>query len=167
MDFRILIPIFITAFVFATISWIAYAVLEAVRSRHRIRAASELQGKLIERLGAQDIGLFLTSENGSTLLRALAEQPAGDAAHVRILRALQAGIVLFVLGGGLFLYMSVRPLPLEGEDIIAMFATLSTALGVGLLGAAAASYRLSRRLGLLRTPDSVASGFGRKDAAAD
>ena len=150
-----LIPIFITGFVFATISWIAYAVLEGLRSRQRIRAASELQGKLIERLGAQDIGVFLTSENGSKLLRALSEQPAGDAAHVRILRAMQAGIVLLAVGVSLFVYMSVRPLPLEGEDAVAMFATLCTALGVGLLVAAAASYRLSRRLGLFaQRPDS-------------
>ena len=146
---QFLIPIFITGFVFATISWIAYAVLEGIRSRHRIRAASELQGKLIDRLGAQDIGAFLTSDHGSKLLRALSEQPVGDAAHVRILRALQAGLVLLAVGVSLFVYMSMRPLPLEAEDGVALFATLCTALGVGLLVAAAASYRLSRRLGLL------------------
>jgi hypothetical protein len=144
-----LIPIFITGFVFATISWIAYAVLEGLRSRHRVRAASEIQGKLIDRLAGQDIAVFLSSAHGSQLLRALSEQPVGDAAHVRILRALQAGIVLLVVGGSLFGYLRMRTLPLEGEDVVALFATLCSALGVGLLGAAAASYRLSRRLGLL------------------
>ena len=124
-----LIPIFITAFVFATISWIAYAVLEGMRSRQRIRAASELQGTLIDRLAGQDIAVFLTSENGSKLLRALSEQPVGDAAHARSLRALQSRLVLVTRGGGLFLYLSVRPLPLEVEDVVAMFATLCTALG--------------------------------------
>ena len=144
-----LIPIFITGFVFATISWIAYAILEAVRSRQRIRAVTELQGKLIDRLGGQDMALFLGGEHGGQLLRALSEQPAGDAVHVRILRSLQAGIVLLMVGVSLFAYLRMRTLPLEGEDVVAMLATLSTALGVGLLGAAAASYRLSRRLGLL------------------
>ena len=50
---------------------------------------------------------------------------------------------------------AVVGLPLEGEDVIAMFATLCSALGVGLLAASGASYRLSRRLGLLRPPNAV------------
>jgi hypothetical protein len=144
-----LIPIFVTGFVFGSIAWIAYVILEILRSRQRIRATSELQGKLIDRLGAQDMGAFLASENGSQLLRALAEQPASDAAHVRILRALQGGLVLLALGIGVFIYSSSRTLPLEVEDGVALFATLAAALGVGLLAAAGASYALSRRLGLL------------------
>ena len=43
-------PIFVVGFVFGTISWIAYVLLEAVRSRQRIHATSALQGKLIDRL---------------------------------------------------------------------------------------------------------------------
>lgn len=144
-----LIPIFIVGFVMGLLGWIAYVILEIVRTRQRIRATSELQGKLIDRLGAQDIGTFLTSDNGGRLLRALSEQPAGDAAHVRILRAIQSGLVLLAVGVGLFVYAATRTLPLEGEDAVALFATLATALGVGLLGAAGASYRLSWRMGLL------------------
>jgi hypothetical protein len=146
---RDLVPIFIVGFVFAAISWIAYVILEILRSRQRIRATSELQGKLIDRLGAQDIGVFLASDNGAQLLRALSEQPPGDLAHVRILRAMQGGLVLLALGIGLFVYPMMRSLPLEFEDGVALFATLGTALGVGLLLAAAASYVLSQRLGLL------------------
>ena len=151
-----LIPIFIVGFVMALCGWIAYVILEIVRTRHRIRATSELQAKLIDRLGAQDIGIFLTSDNGGRLLRALSEQPASEAAHVRILRALQSGIVLIALGGGLFAYLALRTLPLEGEDAVAFFATLTTAVGLGLLAAAAASYRMSNRMGLLnkRTEDT-------------
>jgi hypothetical protein len=153
---QFLIPIFIVGFVMALLGWIAYVILEVVRTRHRVRATSELQAKLIDRLGAEDIGTFLTSDNGSRLLRTLSEQPAGDAAHVRILRALQSGLVLLTMGAGLFLYLALRTLPLEGEDAVALFATLSTALGIGLLAAAAASYRMTKRMGLLdkRTEDT-------------
>jgi ABC-type multidrug transport system fused ATPase/permease subunit len=151
-----LIPIFIVGFVMTLLGWIAYVILELVRTRHRIRATSELQAKLIDRLGAQDIGVFLTSDTGARLLRALSEQPASDGAHVRILRALQSGIVLLAVGAGLFAYLALRTLPLEGEDAVAFFATLTTAVGVGLLAAAGASYRMSRRMGLLnkRTEDT-------------
>ena len=144
-----LIPIFITGFVFATFSWIAYVILEILRTRQRVQATSALQGKLIDRLGAQDVGLFLSSENGGQLLRALSHQPPDDAAHVRVLRALQAGLVFLALGIGLFVYSSMRALPIEVEDGVAFFAILAVALGVGLLSAAGASYVLSRRLGLL------------------
>lgn len=145
-----LIAIVSVGSVFGCIAWIAYVILEILRSRHRIRATSELQGKLIDRLSGPDIGMFLTSENGSQLLRALAEQPAGDGAHVRILRALQAGLVLLAVGISLFVYSSTRALPTDVEDGVAMFATLASALGVGLLLAAGASYYMSKRMGLLK-----------------
>ena len=143
------IPIFIVGFVMGLLGWIAYVVLDIVRTRHRIRATTELQAKLIDRLGAQDIGIFLTSDNGGRLLRALSEQPARDGAPVRILRALQSGVVLLSVGAGLFLYVETRTLPVEGEDAVALFATLAIALGIGLVAAAAASYRLSKQMGLL------------------
>jgi hypothetical protein len=146
---QFLIPIFIVGFVMTLLGWIAYVILEIIRTRQRIRATSELQGKLIDRLGAQDVGVFLTSDHGAQLLRTLSEQPAGDAAHLRILRALQSGLVLLAVGGGLFVYSITQTLPAEGEQAVALFATLAIALGVGLLGAAGASYRLSRRMGLL------------------
>jgi hypothetical protein len=146
---QFLVPVFIVGFVMALLGWIAYVVLDLVRTRHRIRATSELQGKLIDRLGAQDIGIFLTSDHGGRLLRALSEQPAGDGAQVRILRALQSGLVLLSVGAGFFLYLEIRTLPLEGADAVAFFGTLTIALGVGLLAAAGASYRMSKRMGLL------------------
>jgi hypothetical protein len=146
-----LIPIVIVPTVFGCIAWIAYVILEILRSRQRIRAASELQGKLIERLSGQDIGMFLTSENGSQLLRALAEQPSGDAAHMRILRALQAGLVLVALGVGVSVYTLVTTLPPDGENVAAFFAIAVTALGIGLLLAAGASYYMSKSMGLLKS----------------
>ena len=147
-----LIPIFGIVFTFGTTMYIAYVILEILRTRHRVRATSELQAKLIDRLGPQDIGAFLTSDNGNRLLKAFAEQ--GDSAPLRILRALQAGLVLLSVGVSLFIYSAVRALPLEAEDGIAFFATVGTALGVGLLAAAGASYVLSRRLGLLARADT-------------
>jgi hypothetical protein len=152
-----LVPVFIVGFVFGTICFISWVILEIVRNRQRLQASTELQGKLIDRLGAGDIGAFVTSENGGRLLRALSEQPVGgDAAHARILRALQSGLVPLTVGISLFLYSSSRTLPLEGEDVVDFIATLATALGVGLLLAAGASYRLSRQLGLL-TPGHESS----------
>jgi hypothetical protein len=145
----VLIPIFGIVFSFGVTGYIAYVIMEILRTRMRVRATTELQSKLIDRLGAQDIGTFLTSDNGTQLLRALADHPRADAVHVRVLRALQSGLVLLAVGLGLSAYASIRPLPLEAADSVIFFAVLATALGIGLLAAAGASYVLSRRLGLL------------------
>lgn len=134
---------------FACIGYIAYVVLEAIRSRQRARLTSEFQQKLLDRVGStQELGVFLSSEGGARLVASLSPRPDGGP-HQRILRALQAGLVLLALGIGLFVYTFSRALPIEGEDAFAMFATVSTALGIGLLLAAGASYSLSRRMGLL------------------
>jgi ABC-type protease/lipase transport system fused ATPase/permease subunit len=136
--------------VFGSAAYFAYVVLEAIRSRQRTRLTSEFQQKLLDRISsAQELGAFLSSEGGARILATLSPARAAGAPHTRILRALQAGLVLFALGVALFVYIAIRPLPIEGADAIAMIATISTALGVGLLAAAAASYRLSQRLGLL------------------
>jgi hypothetical protein len=144
-----LIPIVVVPTVFGSVAYMAYLVVDLFRSRHRVRATVEIQGRLIERLAPADIGTFLASENGARLMQSLGEGPARAQAHVRILRALQSGVVLLAVGVGLFIYPSMRSLPLEVEDSVAFFAMLATALGVGLLAAAGASYVLSRRLGLL------------------
>jgi hypothetical protein len=137
-----LIPIVVVPTVFGSVAYVAYLVVELFRSRHRVKATVEVQSKLIERLAASDIGVFLTSENGARLMEALGEQPARAQAHVRILRALQSGVVVLAVGLGLFAYAAMRALPPELEDTV-------VALGVGLLAAAGASLALSRRLGLL------------------
>ena len=113
-------------------------MLELIRSRYRTRLTSEFQQKLLDRVGStQELGAFLSSEGGIRILESLSPARTEGGPHVRILRALQAGLVLLALGVGLFLYMAIRALPIEGEDVIAMIATVCSALGVGLLLAAA------------------------------
>jgi hypothetical protein len=145
-----LVPIVALISVFGSTAYIAYVILAAVRSRQQTRLASEFQQKLLDRISsAQELGAFLSSEGGARILASLSPARAAGTPQTRILRALQAGLVLLALGAGLFLYIALRPLPVEGEDAVAMIATISTALGVGLLGAAGASYRLSKHMGLL------------------
>jgi hypothetical protein len=139
--------------VFGSTAYIAYVVLEVFRSRYRTRLTSEFQQKLLDRVGSTDqLGAFLSSDGGARILEALSPTQTAVGPHVRILRALQAGLVLLTLGVALFLYMGIRTLPIEGEDVIAMIATVCCALGIGLLLSAGAAYALSRKLGLLSRP---------------
>jgi hypothetical protein len=155
---EMLVAIVATTGAFSATAYLAYVVLQAIRSRQQARLTGEFQAKLLERVGsAQELGAFLSSEGGARMLASLSPARTDGGPHRRILRALQAGFVLLALGIGLFIYVGTRTLPMEGEDAIAMMATVAAALGVGSLIAAAASYEMSRRMGLL---NSEAKGTG-------
>jgi hypothetical protein len=154
-----LVPVFGIVFFFGSACYVAYVILEGIRSRQQARLTSEFHQKLLDRVGsAQELSELLNSEGGARLLATMSPSGARQTGGVpfRILRALQAGLVLLALGIGLFIFAGSRALSLEGADVVTMIATIATALGVGLLASAAASYVLSRRMGLLREPDSAA-----------
>ena len=69
--------------------------------------------------------------------------------HVRILRAVQSGLVLLAFGVGLFLFANARDLPGRADDGVVLFGTVATSIGIGLLLSASASYGLSKRMGLV------------------
>jgi hypothetical protein len=64
---------------------------------------------------------------------------------------LQSGIVSLVVGLAVFVIARGKP---YGEGLL-IVATISAALGAGLLLAAALSYRLSKRMGMLGTSHAL------------
>ena len=148
-------PVLIVGVVFITTAWVISIFVEAFRHRAQVRAAAEFQGKLLDKIGStQEFGEFLNSAGGTRFLDSVRiETEAGP--HVRVLRALQSGIVLSLLGVGLFVLMSARQLPYDAEDGMAVFATLALATGVGLLIAAGATFAMSRRMGLMNGRDGA------------
>jgi hypothetical protein len=134
---------------FAAIAWVIYIVVDGIRQRQQIRLATEFHGKLLDRIGsAREFGEFLNTTGGAKFLDSLATHRQGGA-PIRILRALQTGFVFLALGVGLFVLIAVRSLPFEAEEGMAAFATIATSIGIGLLLSAAASYVVSKRLGLM------------------
>jgi len=134
---------------FAAIAWIVHVIVEGYRRRQQMRMAAEFHGKLLERIGStQEFGEFLNTPGGARFLESLTiERESGP--HVRILRAVQSGLVLLALGVGLFLFAGSRSLPEPAGDSVRLFGTVATCIGVGLLLSASASYGLSRRMGLI------------------
>lgn len=94
----VLIPIFGIVGVFGSLSYVAYVILEGMRSRQQARLTSEFHHKLLDRVSsAQELGLLLNSEGGAKLLASLATpRSRGTNAHDRILRAAQTGLVLLL-----------------------------------------------------------------------
>lgn len=156
-DLWVLIPIS----AFGAIAWVIHVIVDGFRRRQQLRLATDFHGKLLDRIGsAKEFGEFLNTTGGTKFLDSLTIEREGGGAHIRILRAMQAGFVFLTLGLGLFLLignvtLTTRDL-VNGELItsnaeqgLAVFATLSTSIGVGLLVSAAASYMLSKRMGLM------------------
>ncbi|MBI4265373.1 MAG: hypothetical protein HY657_13445 [Acidobacteria bacterium] len=160
MELWVLIPIS----AFAAIAWVIHVIVDGFRRRQQLRLATEFHGKLLDRIGsAKEFGEFLNTTGGTKFLDSLTLEREGGGAQTRILRALQAGFVFLVLGIGLFILIGSTNLTFDDfpdraqanlyrsdeEDGIALFATICTSIGAGLLISAAASYGLSKRLGLL------------------
>lgn len=149
--YALLIPIISIIGFFSTLIWIAYVVLEAIRTRHRARVTSELQAKLLERItSVNELGAFLNTEAGAQFLKRLQVESVGP--HDRVLRAMQTGIVLMILGAALFVWGWFSFLPEVPRPVATGFyglATIFLALGVGFLISAALAWRLSKQLGLV------------------
>jgi hypothetical protein len=147
----ILIPLVAITGVFGSATFIAWVVLESIRNGRQTTLTREFTNKLLDRVtSGQELSALMTSDAGERLMGVLSGRTATTAAHARILKAMQTGFVLFTLGGGLFLFGFLTPtLSLEANQTVNVFGTIAASLGLGLLLAAGAAYRLSKSFGLL------------------
>lgn len=118
-------------------TFLLFLVAEFVRDRARRR--SELQLRLLDRFGsAPEFIAFLEGDDGRPLREALTGRRS--LAVRQVLGAIQLGIVLIALGGGLFV-ASAR----QADADLHVAAVICAAVGTGLLVAAAVSKRLASR----------------------
>jgi hypothetical protein len=135
---------------FLMIGYVFYVVAGAFVRRQQLRVTTEFQTKLLDRMGSvAEFGQFLNSDAGERFLSAVSMEPGGGLAQQRVLRAVQSGIVMVCLGIGIFIYLGQVVLGSESYESVGFVATVSTAVGMGLLISGYASLLLSRRLGLI------------------
>ena len=142
------------AVVFALFSLLKYIV--EYRRWHRIsKMNSEVHNKILDRFGSnEELLAYIDSPPGRRFLEATPiAQSAPPARSVgapfgRILLSVQVGIILLALGVG-FLIISGRAIE-EVQPVLTSLAVLGFCLGVGAIASGAASYALSRKLGLLQ-----------------
>jgi hypothetical protein len=144
-----MIPIVLGTSFFAMIAWIVFVVVDGGRQRERLKVFTEFHARLIDRMGsAKDFGDFLQTDGGKRFLESLTVEKGHPG--TRILRAVQVGIVLLLLGVGFFAANSFARFDTEGG-----FAILGLLLmfgGLGFLLAALASLVIARKLGMLQRP---------------
>ncbi|HUR34446.1 MAG TPA: hypothetical protein VM032_11675 [Vicinamibacterales bacterium] len=144
--------IIIVPSLFFMIGYICWLVVTFAQRRQQLKLLTEFNGKLLDRLGSvNDFSQFLQTEAGSRFMRDLAAEPINPASRPqeRILRAAQVGVVLVCLGLGLLL-VGFFAVPGQSEEGLTTIGVIALSVGVGFVISAAASYRLSMMLGLLR-----------------
>lgn len=126
-------------------SWFAWVIFSTIRRYKIAKMQAEVQIKLLDKVGSgAELLAYAQTEAGKQLLESLKVERVLP--HARIIGAVQAGIVLIFLGAALFILRTQVPSADQGFTIL---GTLCSAVGAGFVFSAAASYFLSRTLGLL------------------
>ena len=143
---------------FAIFSLIKYIV--EYRRWHRIsKVNAEVHNKILDRFGSnEELLAYIDSPAGRRFLEATPIAPNAIQGRVaapygRILLSVQVGIVLMGLSLGL-MWVSARAIE-EIREVFMGLAIVGLTLGLGCVISAAASYALSRRLGLLQDAPPV------------
>jgi len=135
---------------FLMVAYVFYVVANAFARRQQFRSTTEFQGKLLDRMGTVgEFSQFLNTEGGQRFLTSASSESSGGAAHQRVLRAFQSGIVMVCLGIGIFMYLGEIVTDRETYESVGFVGTVSTAVGLGLMISGYVSLKLSQRLGLI------------------
>jgi hypothetical protein len=147
-----------SGFLIATLSliWIARTLVEYRRWNRTSKVQTEVHNKLLDRFTAnEDLLAYIQTPVGRRFLEAAPAplenptRPVG-APLGRILWSVQVGVVLGAGALGL-LYVSTRVIEEVAQPLF-VIGVLALAVGAGFVVSAAASFLLSRRLGLLDAP---------------
>ena len=133
---------------FAIIGWILRSILDHRRIWRTTEVQAELHRKLIDKMeSSADLLAYLQSDAGHRLVSSVALERANPLA--RILGAVQAGIILVVVGCALVLMRGLGGLGSDAVTGFTFLGTLAVAVGGGFLLSGAATYTLSKRWGLV------------------
>jgi hypothetical protein len=131
---------------FAFLAWFVWLMFSTLRRLRIAKLQSEVQSKLLEKVGSgQELLAYAQTDAGKELLASLRVESASSP-YGRIIGALQTAIVMICVGLAL---LFLRGRVSGTEEGFLFLGTLITVLGVGFGLSAAVSYYLSKSFGLL------------------
>ena len=146
-----LMPLVASVGFFALVAWIVFVFVDGKRRREQLKATSEFNAKILEKMGSTaEFGAFLETEGGKRFMKSITVD--GPSAKTRMLGSTQTGIVCTSVGiamlilGGIFYYL---------RDGLWVIGGIVAACGIGFIVSTVASYRLSKALGLLEGGDAL------------
>jgi hypothetical protein len=151
-ELAIVLVVFIIAGGFVLI---VRSLLDYRRSSILVRAQSDAHVKLMEKLASsQELLSYMETEAGKRFLQLVTvgveSSPSPKFPLGRILWSVQVGLVLLLAGVG-FLFLRSRLWEHEATQGFLVLGTMAATVGVGFILSAAASYGLSKHLGLLES----------------
>lgn len=144
-------PLLASVGFFALVAWIVFVFVDGKRRREQLKATSEFNAKVLEKVGSTaEFGAFLDTNGGRRFMKSLTVE--GPSAKTHIVRCTERGILCLAVGIGLLLvgwmFYEVR----AGFIIIGVVVT---ACGIGNLVSCLASYALSKNLGIIKSDDEA------------
>jgi len=151
-DLAIMLVVFIITGGFVLI---VRSLLDYRRTSVLVRAQADAHVKLMEKLASsQELLSYMETEAGKRFLQLVTvgvESSRGSKFPFgRILWSVQVGLVLLLAGAG-FLFLRGRLADHATTEGFLVLGTLAVTVGVGFILSAAASYGLSKHLGLLES----------------
>jgi hypothetical protein len=130
------------------------------RSTTLVRAQADAHVKLMEKLASsQELLAYMETDAGKRFLQLVAVGVENAPSSTkfpfgRILWSTQAGLILLLAGVG-FLFLRTRLHDPGASDGFLVLGTLGLTVGVGFILSAAASYGVSKHLGLIESETSA------------
>jgi len=165
-----IVPMIVIPAFFVALIWIIRIFVESRRWNRTFKQQSEIHARLIDKLGtSQDLVAYMETEAGKRFLTASPIALGSESGQrmpntvARVLTPLQVGIVMTLLGIGLFFLRHAGP---DMETPMAVLGTLALMPGIGFILSAAATWVLAHRLGIM--PEKAAeqtqtAPFGSQD----
>jgi hypothetical protein len=144
----ILFPCFLVAIV-----WLIYLFVQNSRWNRAFKQQSEIHSRLIDKFSStQELAAYMETEAGKQFLSASAYAPGPQAGpHMpnvvaRVITPMQVGVVLTLLGIGLYFLRNAGP---DMATPMVVLGTLALMPGVGFILSAGATWAIAQRLGLM------------------
>ncbi len=140
-------PMLVGIAFFVMVGFIVKTVVDGRRRQEHLKTVTEFNNRLLDKLGSvSDFAQFLQSDGGARFLDTLSTERGVLGPRERMLRAVQTGVILSVVGVG---FLLLGWLYAFDEDAFTVLGVIILSLGLGFLLSSAASYRLARTLGVL------------------
>jgi len=124
--------------------WFVNTFLQWRRFKFRI----QLHQRLMEKFNnAEELGAFLSTENGSKLLGSIEKSEKISPTRERLLSSITKAVVLAFLGGAFFLISNTYTI--EESQVFGAFGIIAIALGLGFAVSTLISFKLSKDWGII------------------
>lgn len=137
--------------IFGAIGFIVWTITTNIRRSKVASVVADLHGKVLERCSAnQELMGYVQSDAGRRFLESAADGQANPTS--RVLNAVQAGVILSLLGGASIVVSNFHQ-EVDAREFFVTLGWLVMSVGLGFLISAFVSYALCKSWGLLNRGD--------------